>query len=96
LGSTRRLAAGRGVEAAADDVAQEAFLRAYQGLARYQERGKLEAWFYRILVRQASNYRRWHALRRVWGESDEVELHGMALEPPGDPLIARRIAAALD
>lgn len=42
----RRLTCGD--DAAADDLAQEAFLRAYRGLARYQGTAKLSSWLYRI------------------------------------------------
>jgi RNA polymerase sigma-70 factor (ECF subfamily) len=42
----RRLTCGD--HALADDLAQEAFLRAYRGLARYQGKAKLSSWLYRI------------------------------------------------
>ena len=61
-----------GDESAAEDVAQDAFVKAYRALGRFREDSKLETWFYRILVRQAHNHRRWRALRRPWiGASGE-------------------------
>lgn len=42
----RRLTCGDA--ALADDLAQEAFLRAYRGLARYRGEAKLSSWLYRI------------------------------------------------
>ena len=53
-----------GDESAAEDVAQDVFVKAYRALGRFREDSKLETWFYRILVRQAHNHRRWRALRR--------------------------------
>ncbi len=43
---------------AAEDVAQDAFLKAYTALPRFRQDASFETWFYRILVRQASNHRR--------------------------------------
>ena len=48
-----------GDEAAAEDVAQEAFVSAYRALPRFRGDARLETWFYRILVNQAHRYRRW-------------------------------------
>jgi RNA polymerase sigma factor (sigma-70 family) len=42
----RRLTCGD--QALADDLAQETFLRAYRGLARYQGKARLSSWLYRI------------------------------------------------
>ena len=55
-----------GDEAAAEDVAQDAFVRAYRALPRFREEASLSTWFYRILVRQAQSYRRWRAVREIW------------------------------
>ena len=37
----------------ADDVAQEVFLRAWRGLARFEERAQLSTWLYRIAFNEA-------------------------------------------
>jgi RNA polymerase sigma-70 factor, ECF subfamily len=37
----------------ADDVTQEVFLRAWRGLARFQERAQLSTWLYRIAFNEA-------------------------------------------
>jgi RNA polymerase sigma-70 factor (ECF subfamily) len=56
-----------GDSAAAEDVAQEAFLRAYRGLDRFREEAGLSTWFYRILVNEAHRFRRMRWLRRGRG-----------------------------
>src|SRR5690349_23105977 len=39
--------------AEADEVAQEVFVRAWRGLARFQERAQLSTWLYRIAFNEA-------------------------------------------
>jgi len=84
-----------GDEAAAEDVAQDAFVKAYRALGRFREDSKLETWFYRILVRQAHNHRRWRAVRWRWSGGSEEEVADPAASVPGDPGLRRRIAEAL-
>jgi RNA polymerase sigma-70 factor (ECF subfamily) len=85
-----------GDEAAAEDVTQEAFVKAYRGLQRFRGEAALETWFYRILVRQAHSYRRWRTVRRFWSEGTIEDLPDPSSGAPGDPALRRRIAAALD
>lgn len=42
----------------ADDAAQEAFLRAYVGLAGFDGRSEFSTWLYRIAINTALNFRR--------------------------------------
>ena len=42
----------------ADDAAQEAFLRAYVGLAGFDGRAEFSTWLYRIAINTALNFRR--------------------------------------
>lgn len=86
-----------GDPAAAEDVVQEAFLRAYKGLPRFRGDASLRTWFYRILVREAQRHRRWQSVRRIWSTSSlaEAELPG-ALRPEGDLALRRRLIAALE
>jgi RNA polymerase sigma-70 factor, ECF subfamily len=84
-----------GDEAAADDVAQEAFVRAYAALDRFREDAMLSTWFYRILVRQAQSYRRWRAVRDAWTGLWSGEARDPAPVPAGDPGLRRRIGTAL-
>lgn len=86
---------------AAEDITQDAFVRAYQKLGTFRHQARLETWFYRILVRQAQTYRRWRAVRDRWRQvwhppsSEHVpQLSGTAPEDT-DPFVRRRIAEAL-
>jgi RNA polymerase sigma-70 factor (ECF subfamily) len=85
-----------GDRSAAEDVAQDAFLKAYRGLPRFREESTLDTWFYRILVRQAESYRRWRRVRALWTTEAEEEPADPSPRVPGDPVVQRRIAAALD
>jgi RNA polymerase sigma-70 factor (ECF subfamily) len=85
-----------GDDAAAEDVAQDAFLRAYRALARFRAESTLETWFYRILVRQAHNYRRWRAVRELWSRGTSDDARDPSPHGPGDPVMRRRISEALD
>ena len=85
-----------GDEAAAEDVTQEAFVRAYQALGRFRGEASLETWFYRILVRQAHNYRRWRAVRTLWQRESVEEPIDPTSAVQSDPGLRRRIAHALD
>jgi len=83
-----------GGEAVAEDVAQEAFLRAHRGLSRFREEAQLSTWFYRILVREASNHRRRAALRRRL--STLLGFDDKGTPAATDPLLREVIERALD
>jgi RNA polymerase sigma-70 factor (ECF subfamily) len=76
--------------AAAEDIAQEAFLAAVRALDRFDRRRPFAPWLHRIAVNRAIDWARARELRR------EVEL----VEPPGvsrqePPQDAQRLAAGL-
>ena len=79
----------------AEDVCQDAFAKAYVALGRFRGDSSIETWFYRILVRQAYNYRRWRAVRERWNAVWNEEPPDPAPAGPGDPGLRRRIAEAL-
>jgi len=83
-----------GDEAAAEDVAQDAFVKAYRALGRFREESSLETWFYRILVNQAHKHRRWRAVRERWGAVWDDSLV-VSVPVARDPVLQRRIAGAL-
>ncbi len=92
-----------GNDAAADDVTQEAFLKAYRGLGKFRDESALDTWFYRILVRQTQHYLRWRALRELWSPPvDNSDSRGdgdggadAATTTERDPVLKSRIATAL-
>ena len=87
-----------GGDAAAEDVAQEAFARAYRGLARFRDDAKLSTWFYRILVNEVRRHQRWRMLRggaigrprARRGAGSEHERRRGALRPGAAPPDRRR------
>src|SRR3954452_22284183 len=73
--------------AAAEDIAQEAFLAAIRALDRFDRRRPFGPWLHRIVVNRAIDWSRARTLRR--------ELSGAAGgEPAGRPGRRRRVAAA--
>lgn len=94
VGLAWRLLGGDG--ASAEDVVQDAFVRAYGALDRFRGDAKLSTWFYRIVVNEARRHRRWSWVReRVAGEMP-LEPVDPSVEPPGDPALRARVSAALD
>jgi RNA polymerase sigma-70 factor (ECF subfamily) len=84
-----------GDRAAAEDVVQEAFVRAYRGLDRFREEASLSTWFYRILVNEAQRHRRWRWVRERFAGELPAEPADPRAEVVGDPYLQRRIARAL-
>jgi RNA polymerase sigma-70 factor (ECF subfamily) len=85
-----------GDAAAAEDVAQEAFLRAYRGLASFREDAQLTTWFFRILVNEVQRHRRWRWVReRSAGEMPE-EPRDPAARVDSDPMLRARMVRAID
>ena len=86
-----------GDAAAAEDVAQEAFVRAYRGLGSFRGEAELATWFHRILVNEVRRHQRWSGLRRAMHtgdrEADTVPDPNSAARP--DPALRRRIGAAI-
>jgi len=85
-----------GDDAAAEDVVQDAFLKAYRALDSYEERQQFDAWFYRILVHEASNYRRRRGLRSLWNVSSDIDRPDPTPVPHGDPALVERLRVALE
>ena len=86
-----------GDAAAAEDVAQEAFVRAYRGLGSFRGEAELATWFHRILVNEVRRHQRWRVLRRAQHaddrEPDALPDPNSAARP--DPALRRRIGAAI-
>lgn len=88
--------------AAAQDVAQEAFLKAHRALPGFRGEARLSTWLYRIVLQQArtANRRRWVRKRLARERASELEsdLLGESRSGAGigDPALRRRIATALE
>src|SRR5438309_9658922 len=74
--------------AAAEDIAQEAFLAAVRNLDRFDRRRPFGAWFHRIVVSRAIDWSRRRTLR------GEVELHDAPVEQ-GPPDVGSDAVAVL-
>ena len=76
--------------AAAEDIAQEAFLSAIRALDRFDRRRAFGPWLNRIVVNRAIDWARARALRREVGSDDRAEpAAGPAPTPPySDDLMA--------
>jgi RNA polymerase sigma-70 factor, ECF subfamily len=75
--------------AAAEDIAQEAFLAAVRALDRFDRRRPFAPWLHRIAVNRAIDWARSRELRR------EVELVEAPGSPPPEPADPGRLASAL-
>jgi RNA polymerase sigma-70 factor (ECF subfamily) len=82
-----------GDRAAAEDIAQEAFLAALRALPRFDLRRPLRPWLHRIVVNRAIDYARARALRAEVG----ADAAGDATAPPQrtGPALDEDVAAAL-
>jgi RNA polymerase sigma-70 factor (ECF subfamily) len=78
--------------AAAEDIAQEAFLAAVRGLDRFDRRRPFGPWLHRIVVNRAIDWSRSRALRR---ESGDAWLELVAAPAPPEGEDSQALAAAL-
>ncbi len=69
----------------ADDVTQDAFVRAYEKLAEFEGRSAFFTWLYRIAVNRALNVRRSQARRRTTTLDDPRVEAAVAVDAGGDP-----------
>jgi RNA polymerase sigma-70 factor (ECF subfamily) len=81
--------------AAAEDVAQNAFMRAHRALAGFRGDASVDTWFYRILVREVQRYRRWRAVRQLFSADAATAPPALDERALGDPGLRRRIGDAL-
>src|SRR5437773_698514 len=79
--------------AAAEDIAQEAFLSAVRAIHTFDRRRPFGPWLHRIVVNRAIDWARARSLRREIGE-DALEGTPARPEPPGHGL-SEEIAGAL-
>lgn len=86
-----------GDRAAAEDVTQQAFVKAWRGLDGFRGEAKLSTWFHKILVRQVRSHQRWHGVRDKLGLlSKDGEMPVRPIDPPTpDGGMQQRIAQAM-
>jgi RNA polymerase sigma-70 factor (ECF subfamily) len=77
----------------AEEVAQEAFVRIYRGLARFRGDSQLSTWIYRLAVNAALSHAE-RRPRRMQGEEAMIDLPAPAA-PSTDPYLAARLERAL-
>jgi RNA polymerase sigma-70 factor (ECF subfamily) len=82
-----------GDAAAAEDIAQEAFLAAVRALDRFDRRRPFGPWLHRIVVNRAIDWARARSLRREWPAEDAPEPAAREEESTGGRAAA--LAAAL-
>lgn len=69
----------------ADDITQDAFLRAYKNIGRFEGRSEFFTWLYRIALNRALNVRR-DRRRRITLSIDDPRLTmALAVDAGGDP-----------
>ena len=68
--------------ALAEDIAQEAFLRAYNAIERFDGRSEPYTWIYRIAVNLSLNAIRSRKSSRITGEDDDARLDALRSDRP--------------
>ena len=69
----------------ADDITQDAFLKAYNKLPEFEGRSEFFTWLYRIALHRALNAKRDRGRRRAVGLDDPRLLAAVAVDSHGDP-----------
>lgn len=77
--------------AAAEDIAQEAFLAALRALDRFDRRRPFAPWLHRIAINRAIDFARARALRQEVG----CEPPSLAADPPRQEVLSDAVTAAL-
>lgn len=89
-----RLVGPEGIEA--EEVAQDAFVRAYRALGGFRGEAQMSTWFYRILVNEAWRHRRWRWIRQRLSAEMPEDVPDPRPGAAGDPALRHRIGRALD
>lgn len=69
----------------ADDITQDAFVRAYKNIERFEGRSEFFTWLYRIALNRALNVRRDRTRRRTQDLDDPRVTVAIAVDSGGDP-----------
>ena len=79
----------------ARDVAQEAFVKAYENLASFKEESRFYTWFYRLLVNHCKDFLRRKKARREESDPDPLERAVSSVPNPREQVIHREIEAEI-
>lgn len=74
-----------GSRSEADDITQDAFLRAYKNIHRFEGRSEFFTWLYRIALHRALNIQRDRGRRKTVGLDDPRLTAAVAVDAAGDP-----------
>lgn len=66
----------------AEDILQEGFIKVFQNIGQFQQKGVFDAWLRRIMVNTAISYLRKHSRYRNQLEVEEMGLHPVSPEQP--------------
>lgn len=73
----------------ADDLSQEAFLRAYQAIKSFKEKSSFNTWLYRIVVNLSINYLKKRSKLPEISLNEKMTMNGLSIEAryndPGNP-----------
>jgi len=83
-------------QSAAEDIAQQAFMKAWDKLDNFRGEAQLSTWFHTILIRQVRSHQRRMALRRKFSFLNAGQAPAFLAKPVGDAGLRRRIGEALD
>jgi RNA polymerase sigma-70 factor (ECF subfamily) len=82
---------------AADDVAQEAFIRAHRGLGSLREKAHLKTWLYSLTRNAAIDWLRANRRKTVSIEDSEIDVEAPAKDPdPAKADALEKILSVLD
>jgi RNA polymerase sigma-70 factor (ECF subfamily) len=84
-----------GNEQDAEDAAQEAFLRAYRALGRYEEREQFRTWLFQILINRCRTLAGRNARRAQLMLVDTKALERTPAQPPSNGELSDRLSNAL-
>ncbi len=74
-----------GRPADADDITQDAFLRAYRKIGEFEGRSEFFTWLYRIALHRALNVKRNRGRRKIVGLDDARVAVAIGIDAQGDP-----------
>jgi RNA polymerase sigma factor (sigma-70 family) len=66
----------------AEDILQEGFIKVFQNIGQFQQKGVFEAWLRRIIVNTAISYLRKHSRYRNQLQVEDLGLHPVSPEQP--------------